>query len=62
MIWSRKQLVGPRMSYDAVNPRMIELEVAKEILAELFDIRTREVNEMISQRITERQLFEREFN
>jgi hypothetical protein len=41
MIWSRKQLVGPRMALDVVNPRMLVLEVAKEILSELFDIRTR---------------------
>jgi hypothetical protein len=37
MIWSRKQLVGPRMAHDEVNPRMIELEVAKEILSERED-------------------------
>ena len=35
------------MSIDAVNSRILELEVAKEILSELFDIRTHEVDEMI---------------
>jgi hypothetical protein len=29
---------------DVVNPRLLELEVAKEILSELFDIRTHEVD------------------
>ena len=63
MIWpSKKSLVGPRMSYDVINPRMIELEVAKKILAELFDIRTHEVDEMIQARIEERTLYGREFN
>ena len=34
-----------------LGPRMLELEVAKEILAELFDIRTHGVDEMIRQRM-----------
>ncbi|MDD1752173.1 MAG: hypothetical protein LUQ38_03670 [Methanotrichaceae archaeon] len=51
MIWSRKQLVGPRMALDVVNPRMLELDVAKEILSQLFDIRIHEVDEMIRQRM-----------
>ena len=63
MIWSpKKQLVGPRMAPDVVNPRMLELEVAKEILSELFDIRTHEVDEMIRQRIEERMLYGEEFS
>ena len=37
-MWSRKQLVGLRVAHNVVNPRMLKLEVAKEILAELFDI------------------------
>jgi hypothetical protein len=32
------------MAYDEANPRMLELVVAKEILGELFDIRTHEVD------------------
>jgi len=40
MIWSRKQLAEPRIASDVVNPRILELEVAKEILPEPFDIRT----------------------
>jgi hypothetical protein len=33
------------MALDVVNSRTLELEAAKEILAELFDIRTHEVDE-----------------
>ncbi|MDD1753624.1 MAG: hypothetical protein LUQ38_11115 [Methanotrichaceae archaeon] len=63
MIWpSKKQLVGPRMAPERVNPRMSELEVAKEILAELFDIRTHEVDAMIRQRMVERKLYGQEFS
>ncbi|MDD1757947.1 MAG: hypothetical protein LUQ22_04360 [Methanotrichaceae archaeon] len=61
MIWSKKCLVGPRVALDVVNPRVLVLDVAKEILAELFDIRTREVDEMIRQRMEERTLYGQEF-
>jgi hypothetical protein len=50
------------VALDVVNPRMLELEVAKEILSELFDIRTHEVHEMIKQRMEERTLYGQEFN
>ena len=50
------------MAHDAVNPRMLELEVAKEILSELFDIRTNEVDAMIRQRMEERTLYGQEFS
>lgn len=50
------------MAHDEVNPRELELEVAKEILAELFDIGTLDVNEMIRQRREERTLYGQEFN
>ena len=36
-----------------VNPRMLELEVAKKILAELFDIKNHKVEEMNRQRLDE---------
>ena len=63
MIWpSKKQLVGPRMALDVVNPRMLELETAKEILSELFDIRTHEVDEMIRQTMEERALYGQKFS
>ncbi|MDD1758587.1 MAG: hypothetical protein LUQ22_07645 [Methanotrichaceae archaeon] len=58
MIWSSKKcLVGPRVALDMVNPRMLELEVAKAILGELFDIRTHEVDEIIRQRMEERMTY-----
>lgn len=57
MIWSKKCLVEPRISSAMVNPMTLELEVAKEILSELFDIRTHEVDEMIRQRMEERTLY-----
>jgi len=63
VIWSpRKCLVGPRMAHDVVNPRMLELETAKEILSELVDNRTHEVDEMIEQRMEERRAYDPEFS
>jgi hypothetical protein len=62
MIWSRKQLVGPRMAHDEVNPRDVRVGVAKEILGELFDVRTHEVDEMVRQRMEERTLYGQEFS
>jgi hypothetical protein len=50
------------MAPDVVNPRMLELETAKEILAELFDIRTHEVDEMIRKRMEERILYGQDFS
>ncbi|MDD1757144.1 MAG: hypothetical protein LUQ22_00240 [Methanotrichaceae archaeon] len=60
--FNKKCLVGPRMDLDVVNPRMLELETAKEILSELFDIRTHEVDEMIRQRMEYRTIYGQEFN
>jgi len=45
-----------------VNPRTLELEAAKAILSELFDIRTHEVDEMIRQRMEERTLYGQDFS
>ena len=40
MIWSRKQLVGPRMAPDVVNPRTLRVGGCKEDLGRVvFDIR-----------------------
>ena len=39
-----KQLIEPRR---AVNPKVLELETAKEILAEVFRVGLSEVDEMI---------------
>jgi hypothetical protein len=63
IFWSNKKCpVGPRMAHDIVNPRTLELETAKEIMAGLFDIRTHEVDEMIRQRMEERTLYGQEFS
>ena len=63
VIWGPKKcLAGPRVALDLVDPRMLELETAKEILSELFDIRTHEVDEMIRHRMEERTLYGQEFN
>ena len=50
------------MASEVVNPRTLELEAAKEILGELFDIRVHEVDDMIRQRMGERMLYGQEFN
>jgi hypothetical protein len=63
VIWSAKKcVVGPRVAHDVVNPRTLELEVAKKILDELFDIRTHEVDEMIRQRMEERMYYGQKFD
>ena len=41
---------------------MTELQAAKEILSDLFDVRTCEVDEMIRQRIKERTLYGQDFS
>jgi hypothetical protein len=50
------------VAHDVVNPRMIELEVAKEILSELFDITTHEVDGMIRQPMEEKMLYNQEYS
>ena len=42
------------MPWPAVNPRRQELEIAKEILAEVFGTRPSEVEEMMLTRLEER--------
>ena len=42
---------GPRPT---VNPRILELETAKEVLAEIFHARPSEVEEMIQMRLEEK--------
>ncbi|MCJ7444812.1 MAG: hypothetical protein MUO26_09835 [Methanotrichaceae archaeon] len=57
----RSKLSGWGIHCDIVDPRLFELQAAKEILAEVYDIQVSQVDDIIRQRITERQLFEREF-
>ncbi|MDD1758117.1 MAG: hypothetical protein LUQ22_05230 [Methanotrichaceae archaeon] len=60
IIWSKKCLVGSRDRWSI--PGQLELKAAKEILVELFDIRSNEVDEMKWQRMEERALYGREYN
>jgi hypothetical protein len=46
-----KKLIEPRQ---VVNPRLMELETAKEILAEVFHARPGEVEDMIQRKLEER--------
>ncbi|MDD1757679.1 MAG: hypothetical protein LUQ22_02985 [Methanotrichaceae archaeon] len=52
MIWSKRLLVG-RVWLMIWLIQVLELETAKEILSELFDIRTHDVDEMVRQRMEE---------
>ena len=50
--WIREaRLIEPR---PAINPKVLELQTAKEILAEVFHARPGEVEEMIQRRLEER--------
>ena len=55
--WRREaRLIEPR---PVINPKVLELETAKEILAEVFHARPGEVEEMIQMRLEERSWDER---
>jgi hypothetical protein len=47
---SQRRLVGRHGAIQRVDPRALELQAAKEILAETFGIRVSEVEEMIHSR------------
>ncbi len=49
----RRQLIVP-LRCRRIDPAVLELETAKEILREVFDTTQSEVEEMIRQRIAER--------
>jgi hypothetical protein len=51
MAWSR--LSGYGIHCDIVNPRLLELQAAKEILAEIYDIQIQEVEDLIQQKIVD---------
>jgi hypothetical protein len=56
--WIREaRLIEPRL---AINPKVLELQTAKEILAEVFHARPGEVEEMIQMRLEERSWDEQE--
>ena len=60
--WFKRQLVKPEAALDEVNPKTLELKVAKKMLSELFDVGVFEVDEMIQRRIEYRELYGQEFD
>ncbi|MFA6371150.1 MAG: hypothetical protein WCW68_00850 [Methanothrix sp.] len=54
MRWPWRQRAKPIEPRRAVSIRVLELETAKEILAEVFHARPGEVEEMIQRRLEER--------
>ena len=50
-LWKRR--IEPRRE---VNPKVLELETAKEILAEVFHTRPADIEDMIQRRLEERSL------
>ena len=46
---------------DTVNPKMLELQAAKEMLADIYDIQISEVEDLIQQRIVDFRLTGMEF-
>ncbi len=50
---SQRQLVGRHGKVQREDPRSLEFQAAIEILAEVFDIETSEVSEMIQNRFDE---------
>lgn len=50
---SQRQLVERSIIAQRADPKALELQAAKEILAEIFGIRTSEVEEMIQSRFEE---------
>jgi hypothetical protein len=64
ILWSNKKcLVGPRIAKNhIINPKTLELDAAKQILAELFDVKTYEVDDMIQRRLRARATYGQEFS
>ena len=57
MIWRHRQEAKPARPIEpsqAFDPRLMELEIATEILAEIFGLRTADVEEMVQMRLMER--------
>ena len=51
MIWSKHCDYG--IHCDIVNPRRLELEAAKEMLADIYDIQISKVDDLILQKIAD---------
>jgi hypothetical protein len=52
--WTRRTKASPSRSKQTVNPRLLELQTAKQILREIFHARSSEVDEMIQRRLEEK--------
>lgn len=59
---SRKQLVSQHLSLDTSHPKVLELQTAKELLAETFGISVLEVEEMIQLRCEKKELWPESFS
>lgn len=57
----RSKLSGYGIHCDIVNPRRLELQAAKEMLAELYDIQIWEVDDLILQRVVDFRMTGMEF-
>ena len=53
ILWHRRK-ARPLETKKKVNPRILELQAAKEILAEIFHARPADIEEMIQSRLEER--------
>ena len=59
---SRKKLVSQHLPLDTTHPKVLELQAAKELLAETFGISVLEVEEMILLRCEERDMWPESFS
>jgi hypothetical protein len=55
IIQSRKRIIRQTTPLDAVPVKVLQLQMAKEILAETFGVSVREVEEMIQMRCEEKE-------
>ena len=58
----RKSLIKPVVVLGYVNPSALELQAAREILAEVFAIRLSDVDEMLRLRSDDREMWPEGFN
>ena len=58
----RSRLNGWDIHFDTVNPKLLELQAAKEMLADIYGIQIWEVEDMIRQKIVDFRLTGVEFD
>jgi hypothetical protein len=59
---SRKKLISQHLPLDNFHPKVLELQTAKELLAEIFGISVLEVEEMILLRCEKKELWPESFS